>query len=377
MSLKEIFKIVLGWRLILFVIAIPAIFLITPHTRFTNLTELPSASNIFSMWSNFDGLHYIDLAKYGYGYQQKTDMDYAFFPLYPLAMHAFNFFGSYLASGLILSHIFLILALFYLYKLINIDQKAKIARSAIYLLLLYPASFFFGSVYTESLFLLLIVLSFYSARKNNFFLAGIFAALASATRITGIFIWPALVYEFWLHYGKSIKKSLTPYALWLLLPPLGLLSYMRFQAFKTGDPFFFIHIQSNFTGRSVDKLIMIYQVFFRYAKMMIFINHADPLFYTVLLELLSATLILAVLFFSFKKIRFSYWIFILLSYFLPTFTGTFMSMPRFTIVLFPVFIYLALWLDKQHPFIRIAYYTACAILTILGVAFFTRGYFVA
>lgn len=309
MSLKEIFKIVLGWRLALILVAVPAIFLISPRMGFTNVTPAPSASDVVNMWSNFDGLHYLDLAEFGYGYQHKTDMDYAFFPLYPWAVRTFNIFGSYLASGLLLSHLFLILALFYLYKLIRLDYKAKTAKYTLILLLLFPASFFFGSVYTESLFLLLIVLSFYFARKNNYFLAGVFAALASATRITGIFIWPALAYEYWLTNGKDLKKAFNPSALWLLLPPLGLLSFIRFQALKTGDPFFFINIQSNFTGRGTDKLILIYQVFYRYAKMVVFVNHADPLFYTVLIELLSATLILAVLIFSFKKIRFSYWLF--------------------------------------------------------------------
>jgi len=329
------------------------------------------------MWANFDGRHYLDLAEFGYGFQRKSDMDYAFFPVYPVAVRTFNLFDSYLASGIILSHLLFILALYFLYKLIRLDYKPKTAKSALYLILIFPMAFFFGSVYTESLFLLLIVLSFFFARKNNFFLAGIFAALASATRITGIFIWPALIYEYWLVCGKDLKKTLHPRAMSLLLPPLGLLSFINFQAVKTGDPFFFVYIQSVFAGRETDKLVLIYQIFYRYIKMVVFVNHADPLFYTVLMELLSASLILLVLIFSFKKIRFSYWLFVLFSFILPTFAGTFMSMPRFTIVLFPVFIYLATWIDRQHPYIRIAYYSICAVLTVFAVAFFTRGYFVS
>lgn len=377
MSLKQIFKLVMGWRLILILIAIPCMFFIIPRPGFTELTEKPSFQNLFSMWANFDGRHYLDLAEFGYGFQRKSDMDYAFFPVYPVAVRTFNLFDSYLASGIILSHLLFILALYFLYKLIRLDYKPKTAKSALYLILIFPMAFFFGSVYTESLFLLLIVLSFFFARKNNFFLAGIFAALASATRITGIFIWPALIYEYWLVCGKDLKKTLHPRAMSLLLPPLGLLSFINFQAVKTGDPFFFVYIQSVFAGRETDKLVLIYQIFYRYIKMVVFVNHADPLFYTVLMELLSASLILLVLIFSFKKIRFSYWLFVLFSFILPTFAGTFMSMPRFTIVLFPVFIYLATWIDRQHPYIRIAYYSICAVLTVFAVAFFTRGYFVS
>ncbi|HCX25328.1 MAG: hypothetical protein UX08_C0009G0003 [Candidatus Collierbacteria bacterium GW2011_GWB1_45_35] len=376
MTIKEILKLVLGWRLLIILIALPAMFLLTPRTRFTNLTEIPSASNLFSMWSNFDGLHYLDLAEFGYGYQHKTDMDYAFFPIYPWTIRTFNFFDNYLASGLIISHLCIILALYFLYKLVALDFKSKIAKSTIYLLLLFPTAFFFGSVYTESLFLLLAVLSFYFARRNQFLLACIAAAIASATKITGIFLWPALIYEFWVYYGKDIKKCLNPSAIWLTLPPLGLLSFMRFQFLKTGDALFFATIQTNFTGRTVNKLILLHQVFFRYAKMLIFTDHWDPLFFTVVLELLSATLVLGVLIFSFKKIRFSYWLFVLLSYLLPSFSGTFASVPRYTLVMFPVFMYLAYWLERQHPFTKYVYYFSTIVFSILSIIFFTRGYFI-
>lgn len=376
MSLKEILKLILGWRLLLILIALPAMFLLTPRTRFTNLTEKPSVANIFSMWSNFDGLHYLDLAEFGYGYQHKTDMDYTFFPVYPWSIKLFSFLGGYLSSGLIISHLCLILALYFLYRLTALDFKAKVSRSTIYLLLLFPTAFFFGSVYTESLFLLLTVLSFYSARKNNFFLACAFAGVASATRISGIFLWPALAYEFWLLYGGDIKRSLNLRAIWLALPPLGLLSFMRFQFLKTGNPLFFATMQTNFTGRTVDKLILLHQVFFRYAKMLVFTDHWDPLFFTVVLELISATLVLAIIIFSLKKIRFSYWIFMFLSYLLPSFSGTFMSVPRFTLVIFPVFIYLAYWLERQHPFIKYVYYFSSIFLSVLSIIFFTRGYFI-
>jgi len=391
MSIKEIFKLVLGWRVLLVLVVLPAMFLLPPRTRFTNLTEKPSFGNIFSMWSNFDGLHYLDLAQFGYGYQHKTDMDYAFFPIYPWMVGTFNFFGSYLATGLIYSHLFLILALYFLFRLVLLDFSKKIARNTIILTLIFPTAFYFGTVYTESLFLLLVVLTFYLIRRQQFFLACLLASLASATRITGIFLWPSIIYEFWLVYHSQILSSLRmradgtrrgrsikfiPKIILLTLPPLGLFSFMRFQYLRTGDPLFFFHIQSVFGGRTVDKLILLHQVFFRYFKMLIFTDW-DPLYFTVVLELLSAVIILSILIFFFKKIRFSYWLFVLFSFLLPTFSGTFMSMPRFILVLFPIFIVLAYWLEKQHPFVKLVLYTICILMSIFSVIFFTRGYFVA
>lgn len=358
-------------------VALPAIFLVLPRTRYTHLTETKSISNLAVSWSNFDGLHYLDIAQYGYGYQHKTDMDYVFFPVYPWLIKTFSLFGGYLTSGLLVSHVAFIIALYYLYKLAKLDFSAKIARSTIFVLLIFPTAFFFGSVYTESVFLLLIVLSFYFARKDQFFLACAAAMIASATRVTGIFLWPALLYEFWLRYGQDIKKTLNPLAVWLILPPLGLLSFLRYQFLQTGDPLFFINAQNNYAGRNVDKLVLLHQVFFRYFKMLIFIDHFDPLFFTVLIEFLSAVLLVFVLIFSLKKIRFSYWFFVLCSFLLPTLTGTFMSMPRFSLVLFPVFIYLASFLEGHHPYFKYFYYFICTILSIFSIVFFTRGYFIS
>lgn len=376
MSFGNILKKVLIWRVLIFAVAIAAMFILPTRPRFTRLTPQASVSDLAVMWSNFDGIHYLDLAQFGYGYQHKTDMDYAFFPVYPWLINKFSFLGSYLGSALFVSHLCFIIALFFLYKLFRLDFNQKTSQNAILLLLIFPVSFFFGSVYNESVFLLLAVLTFYSARKKNFLLAGIFAAIASATRVTGMFLWPAIIYEFYLLHDKDIKKMLQPEAIFLALPPLGLLSFMRFQLLKTNDPLFFIHVQSNFAERTTDKLILLYQVFFRYFKMMIFVDHTDPLFFTVLIEFLSALLILGVLIFSFKKIRFSYWLFILLSYILPSLTGTFMSMPRFTLVLFPIFIFLSAWFDKNHPYFRYTYYALCIIFSVFCIAFFTRGYFI-
>jgi hypothetical protein len=308
---------------LIILLAIPGIFLLTPRLRYTNISDKPALGNIFSMWSNFDGVKYLSIAEHGYNYERKSITDYAIFPVFPWTIRSANIFGSFLTSGLILPLLFFALALYFLYKLILLDFKPKTAKLAIYLILIFPTAFFFGSVYSESLFLLLLVLSFYSARRKNFFFACAFAALASATRITGIFLWPAIVYEFWLANKNNPKKFMNPDTLWLILPPLGLLSFMRFQFLKTGDPFLFISLHANVLVQPVEKLILIHQVYFRYFKMLIFTDHMDPLFFTIVLELICASMVLSVLIFSFKKIRFSYWLFSVLSFILPTFTGTF------------------------------------------------------
>lgn len=376
--LTKIIKLILTWRVSLWIVAILASFIIPLKPDFTPVTPSFSWANIFNMWANFDGMHYLELAHYGYG-STHTQFLYVFFPLYPYLITKF-IPQNLLASGLIISHIALVASFYYLYRLVILDHTKKTALTTLILTLLFPVSFFFGAVYTESLFFLLVILTFYSARKNHFILAAIFALLASVTRFTGIFLWPALIVEIYLLNQKQIKQTLLDARLVLvsLIPPLGLISYLKFQYLKTGDPLYFINVQPDFGAeRVVDKFIFIHQVFYRYLKMLIFVDHTSPLFLTVLLEFLTGLGFLTLILISLKKTRVSYAVFALFSFFLPTLTGTFSSLPRYVLVLFPAFITAAIYFNKLPHKWRVFCVTILAILSLISVCLFTRGYFIS
>jgi len=152
--------------------------------------------NPIALWNraNFDGIHSLDTAKKGYGIYQQ-----AFFPLYPRLISRLTplFDGRDLVAGFTISFVSLFLALIVFYKLLKLDYKEKIARRTIIFLLLFPTAFFFSMIYAESLFFFFIIVSFYLARTKKWWLAGIFGALASATRLAGVFLFPALLVEWW------------------------------------------------------------------------------------------------------------------------------------------------------------------------------------
>jgi len=272
-----------------------------------------------------------------------------------------------------------LLALFVLYKLLQLDWSKKISFTSIMLIMLFPTSFFFGSVYNESLFLFLSVSCFYLSRKNHFLLAGILAMIASSTRITGILLWGVIFIELLdSHKNKLVGLITDPRSIWLALPPLGLFSYMKFQFLKTGNPFLFVISGSNSGANHIaDKLVLLHQVFFRYAKMLIFVDHGDPLFFTVALEFTVAVLFIVLIFFAFKKTRTSYAFYSLFSYLIPSFSGTFSSLPRYVLVIFPAFVILAGWFAKQSKAIRLSYITINIILGLFSILLFVCGYFVA
>ena len=368
--IKKIIKYLIVWRLAILAVALLATYVLPIKDCCQEFGKTLNLTYFTNIWANFAGGDFLALAKEGYGPPPGLGT-YIFFPLFPwLIKQVALVVPDYLASGLILVHLSLVLALYFLYQLVKLDYKENIAKLTLVLLMIFPTAFFFGSISTESFFLLLVVLTFYLARKKFFFLACLVALLASATRFAGIFLWPALIWEVWQGHDR-------PTLIWLALPPLGLLAYMKYLLVRTGDAFFFLKVSPDFGPNLViSKLILLHQVFFRYAKMLIFSSQADMNFAVVILEFIVGTLFLGLTIIALKRLRFSYSIFMLLSYLIPTLAGTFVSVPRYALTIFPGFILLALWFSNQSPLVKRFYIAINIIFAIIITALFTRGYFV-
>ncbi len=101
MKIKKHLYNFLAWRLSLLAIAILAIFFIPLRLGYTLQTVKFSLGNLASMWANFDGLNYLNLAENGYK-NLYSNSQYAFFPVYPYLVKTFSFLGSYLTSALVI-----------------------------------------------------------------------------------------------------------------------------------------------------------------------------------------------------------------------------------------------------------------------------------
>lgn len=374
---RWVVKAFLAWRVIVFLIAILAIFFVPLRSGYTEVSSPFKGYDLANMWVNFDGLHYIDIARNGYSPTHPAAQ--AFFPVFPIVVgqvaHALR---DYVLSGLLVAHTSLLVALYFLYKLIKLDYSEKIAKNTLVLLLLFPTSFFFTCFYSESFFLLEVVLAFYFARTGKWFWAALWTALATATRITGVFMVPALVIEYFLAYKLNIVSAIkSRNFIWILLSPIGLLLYMYYLWVANSDPLYFAHVMPIYgMHRQMNHIVLLYQVFYRYIKMVIFMKHQDPLFFVVFLELLTGILFTGLSLLSFKIQRLSYAFFLSASFLLPTLLGTFSSVPRYVIVLFPAFMLLGQWFTKQKKPIKVFYITINVLASILAISLFTRGYFI-
>lgn len=346
-----------------------------------NYVEIVVKNPVFFWnWANFDGIHYLDIARRGYGISQQ-----AFFPLYPKLLNFLTpvFQNKDLLSGIFISNFSFLIALYIFYKLIILDYSEKVADNSLVFLLVFPTSFFFGLVYSEGLFFLLTIACFYASRKEKWLLAGLLGLLAANARFIGIFLFPALICEWYgenkfknlkLNLSTSLRARIKNF-LPILLVPFGLLSYMRFLWLNFNDPLMFIHTQPFFgAGRTGGKIVLLYQVFYRYLKM-ILTTKFDPLYLTVWMELIVAVGFIILLVFSFsKKIRFSYLLFSIPAFLVPTLSGTFSSLPRYVLVLFPCFMCLGLIKNKIA---RNSLLLLFFLFFVISAVLFFKGYWIA
>jgi len=327
--------------------------------------------------SNFDGVYYSAISQYWY-----RGLDQAFFPVYPITIKIVSIITSFHAStaGIVVSVVSLFLLLKILSLLMNWDGFKENSKWAIVLYLAFPTSFFFSAVYTESLFLLLTLLSFYFARKKKRLAASMTAGFASGTRIIGIFLLPALLLEFYSQLNeikhKKTKLFYVFYFMPLILVPLGLISYMAFLWYKYKDPLLFVHIQPYFgAGRSGGGIVLLPQVLYRYFKILTTVTPSSLTFFIAGLELVTLVFITTILCLALKtKLRKSYILFSFLALFFPTISGTLSSLPRYSIVCFAVFMYLAMLKKNYVKFIIIIF---SIILQMILASLFLQGYFVS
>lgn len=369
MKFTKIIKYIFVWQLAVVLVTLFSQFLLPYNTTFLGV-PLDKHFRYPQLYSraNFDGIHYVLIAQFGYHQSQQ-----AFFPLYPKLINLINpLFSNWTISGVIISLISFIIAVYILNRLLLLDYNPKTVHWVITALLFFPVSFFFSAVYTESLFLLFSLLSFFCARKKQWALAGIFGGLSAYTRLVGVLLFPALIIEFWQQNKKNWLQ-----AIFILLIPLALGLYMFYQNQTTGDPLAFIHSQPLFNQGRSEKMIMLYQVFWRYFKMLISVDKTSLMYLSIVLEFIVGVVLFITSSISIWKIRPSYAIYGFMAFLLPTLSGTFGSLPRYALVCFPSFILIGILLEKSGRLTKILMLGLFGFGFVLFTTLFVRGYWVS
>ena len=190
---------------------------------------------------------YLPIAQQGYTMDDSVGSPgattYAFFRMLPLLMRAVATMTGLglLESGLLVTNLCFIATLGYLYRyVLLVGCSRSAAMLAVALLCIAPQSFVFSAVYTESVFLLLMVAAMFHLRREQYVRAGIAAAMLSATRANGVFfILFALVWSIQQFGWRSVLRPWQQAEAYIpiLLAPLGLFAWWGYCYSTTGDAF--------------------------------------------------------------------------------------------------------------------------------------------
>ena len=287
---------------------------------------------------------YLAIADRGYtmGYDAEAPgaTTYAFFPLLPLMMRGIaTATGLGLQqAGMLLTNLCFVAILVYIYRyVLLLCYSRSTAMLSVALLCIAPQTFVFSAVYTESVFVLLLVAAMFHMRREHFIRAGIAAALLSATRANGVFfIIFALV---WIIQRFGWRSLLCPWQqvqayIPILLAPLGLFAWWGYCWWATGDAFAQVstvgHGWGWFGGFFLENLWWYFQ------------GSPEYLFWTISTLILFAASLLLLRMRLYAEFAFCLAIFIL------TWSGGVAhSMLRYTMILFPIWIAIARHIDGR------------------------------
>ena len=315
--------------------------------------------------ARWDSVWYLAIAAEGYGGGARE----AFFPLYPLLVRVVGApLGSALVGGALLSTALLAVALVLLHRLVALDHDRAVARNAVLVAALFPMSFFFSAVYSESLFLALSIGAVYAARRERWAWAGALGALAATTRSAGVLLLVPLAMIYLWDVGRPSLRAHRPLradALWLGLVPLGLAAYCGFLALAGHDALAPFRAQEvwfrSFAGPFVgawDGLVAAVQ-----GLRQLLSGAREPVYFGAaggdpfvaarhnveLLAWLALTLVAVAG--ALRRLPAAYGAYVVAALALPLSFPVgpqpLMSLPRFVAVLFPLAIWLALWMTGR------------------------------
>jgi Gpi18-like mannosyltransferase len=204
-------------------------------------------------WSHWDVHRYATIASRGYVTPEYS----AFFPLFPLLEQVVSLVTrNVIVAGMLISNIAFLGTLIVLYRFVEVEFDGDTAGRTTLYLAVFPTALFFFAAYNESLFLFLMLSSFYAMRRGLWWPAGLFGGLATLTRSLGLLLLVAFLYEFVLQVLPRVRLAWHEQRHWQvlkllsnllasLLIPLGLGIYAYYLSQRFNDPLAFSHVQSH------------------------------------------------------------------------------------------------------------------------------------
>ncbi|MCL6455155.1 MAG: hypothetical protein K6T78_16260 [Alicyclobacillus sp.] len=309
-------------------------------------------------YRHWDATWYIRLAAVGYTRLKDT----AFWPVYPLCMRLLHALTgrSFVFCGVAVSSIAFACAvcLFGLLVMRTFGLRAAIGSMGLYAF--FPTAYYFEAVYTEALFMALLIGAVYAGRTGRFALANLLAALATLTRNTGILVCVILLLEHVRQCGAGIQfwtirwwRGVSPRVAWILLAPAAFTLYCLWLHARFGHYLAFLQAERIFNRHFAPP----WRTVAGTADLLLHPDHAVMSASYVQFEAMTwgfavLTLLIGLACVGKSLTLWGWWLYALAVTFvisadpalnLPDYL---LSVPRFDLMLFPAFAFLARWLRK-------------------------------
>ncbi|MGD0643446.1 MAG: glycosyltransferase family 39 protein [Candidatus Bathyarchaeia archaeon] len=335
---------------------------------YLNTGPAPPLTIVMSMFNHWDAPHYVDIAKYWYVNTGDAANFIVFFPLYPILIRLFTVDFSYInLSALIVSNVCSLIAFFYLYKLAKLEFNDSVAVKSVLFLSVFPTAYFLSAPYTEGLFFALIIASIYYARLGKWQFAGSLSLLAALTRIEGLILLPVLLVEYF--HQKSWKPRKTDLKiLWIFLALAGFLIYLGLNYQVTGSPFTFITVEATHWYNRIDPRSGLTAAY-GWARNASYPNNITVGIAPIAFAIFGLLMVGVSLW---RRLRPVYTVYMALSLALAVSTSWWISVPRYVMAMFPIFIIIGALTRKKGVNIAIAIASG-AVLCYFTV-FFALGW---
>jgi dolichyl-phosphate-mannose-protein mannosyltransferase len=362
----------LGFRLVSAVIAL-LVNLAFPLYQPEQFTVFGSTSPFWDTFARYDTGYYEGIAWSGYAPLAGGRSNIAYFPVYPLLIRGVGrLFGrhqaAYYISAIGIAWICFVLAMIALYSLARLDLSSRRAERAVLLTTIFPFAFFFGVAYSESTFLLFAVLAFYGFRTRRWTIGALCGAVATATRVPGIMMMPALA---WIAFksAEPTSRDRMAAAVALVVAASGFGAYCFYIYWLTGNPFEWaatLQRWGYYPGGApwtAPVSLITHLATHPYAYLA-----SDPMAPYDTLYGVTGILFALSIPVVWTKFGAGYGLYMLLTLWLPLSSGTFEGIGRYCSVLFPAFLCLATIRSRT---VSTAIVVLFALFYTLGLALFT------
>lgn len=339
--------------------------------------------HLFNPWAHWDGVWFIKIAGNGYA---GDDGSVAFFPLYPLLVRWLGvlFRNNLVVSGILISWLCYFVAVWLLYRLVARDFGDRIAYRTVWFISIFPTAFYWQAVYSESLFLMLSVACIMWAREERWKLAGFAGLLAVLTRSAGFMLLVPMTVCYLEQRDWKLRRADAQSAS-LLMVVEGLMVWMAYLSLGFGRPLLFAQVQDQWkrsfvlptTGiwRGLQAAVQgLRQLVSRQTRHLYWPAPSPgsvlPLAHANLINLTALVIAGLAIWHGLRRLPIAYSTFAIAAVgyplFFPARYQPLLSMPRFVLAAFPLFISMALYSDKRpraHVIISVAFVVGLVLLT--------------